>query len=101
MSTSIKSFGQPSNVTVSSYENGGATTVSSFGPKACLRLRADASVWSKSGGSVQIRGIGNKTFLHAKEMRLVQPVEIRFKRSGSGERLIVNQFIDAQWRLRT
>ena len=95
MSTSIKSFGQPSNITVSSYENGGSTTVSSFGPKACLRLRADASVWSKSGGSVQIRGIGNKTFLHAKELRLVQPVEIRFKLPNGAKRMMVNQYLDA------
>jgi len=95
MSTSIKSFGQPSNITVSSYENGGATTVSSFGPKACLRLRADASVWSKSGGSVQIRGIGNKTFLHAKELRLVQPCEIRFKLPDGAKRMLVNQYLDA------
>ena len=95
MSTSIKSFGQPSNITVSSYENGGSTTVSSFGPKACLRLRADASVWSKSGGSVQIRGIGNKTFLHAKELRLVQPCEIRFKLPDGNKRMMINQYLDA------
>ena len=95
MSTSIKSFGQPSNLTVSSYENGGATTVSSFGPRACLRLRADASVYSKSGGAVQIRGIGNKTFLHAKELRLVQPCEIRFKQPGTAKRMMINQYLDA------
>jgi len=96
MSTNIKSFGQPSNITVSSYENGGSTTVSSFGPKNVLRLRADASMYSKSGGSVQIRGIGNKTFLHAKELRLVQPVQIRFKAEpGTNARLMINPFLDA------
>ena len=96
MSTNIRSFGQPSNITVSSYENGGSTTVSSFGAKNILRLKADASMYSKSGGSVQIRGIGNKSFLHAKELRLVQPVELRFKGApGTNTVLMINQFLDA------
>jgi len=95
MSTSIKSFGQPSNLTCSSYENGGSTTVSSFGPKNCLRLRADASMYSKSGGSIQLRGIGAKSFLDAKNLRLVQPIQIRFKQAGANKVLFPNQFLDA------
>ena len=94
MSTSIKSFGQPSNLTVSSFENGGAVTNSSFGPRNVLRLRADASQYSKSGGSVQIRGIGNKSLLHARELRLVQPCEIRF-RAPTGHVLMINPFLDS------
>ena len=94
MSTSIKSFGQSSALTVSAFENGGAVCVSSFGPKNVLRLRADASQYSKSGGSVQIRGIGNQSYLHAKELRLVQPVEIRFKAASGNEVLMINPFLD-------
>ena len=95
MSTSIKSFGQSSVQTVSAFENGGAVTVSSFGPKNVLRLRADASQYSKSGGSVQIRGIGNQSYLHAKELRLVQPVQIRFKAAMAGNRVcMINPFLD-------
>lgn len=93
MSTAIKSFGQPSNLTVSAYENGNATVVSSFGPKSCLRLKADASMYSKSGGSVQIRGIGQKTFLHAKELFFVQPIEFRL-RDEAGVVILPNQFCD-------
>ena len=93
MSTAIKSFGQASNLTVSAYENGNATVVSSFGPKSCLRLKADASMYSKSGGSIQIRGIGQKTFLHAKELFFVQPIEFRLRNHG-GDVLLPNQFCD-------
>ena len=88
MSTQIKSFGQPSNVTVSAFENGGATVASGFGPKNCLRLRSDASMWSKSGAQLSIRGIGPKTFLHARELRLHQPIEVRFSCVTNGEDLI-------------
>ena len=95
MSVAIKSFGQPSTITVSAFENGGSTTVSSFGPKNCLRLRADAGVWSKTGGSVSLRGIGAKTLLHAKSLRIVQPIEIRFKQVGTNKLVIPNQFLDA------
>ena len=93
MSTAIKSFGQGSNLTVSAYENGNATVVSSFGPKSCLRLKADASMYSKSGGSIQIRGIGQKTFLHAKELFFVQPIEFRL-RNHAGDVLLPNQYCD-------
>ena len=95
MSVAISSFGQPSTVTVSAFENGGASTVSSFGPKNCLRLRSDAGVWSKSGGSCSLRGIGAKTLLHAKSLKIVQPIEVRFKQVGSDTVVYPNAFLDA------
>jgi hypothetical protein len=96
MSTQIRSFGQPSNVTVSAFENGGATVTSGFGPKNCLRLRSDASMWSKSGAQLSIRGIGPKTFLHARELRLHQPIEVRFScvNQGAQLRVIPNTYRD-------
>ena len=60
-----------------------------------MRLRADASMYSKSGGSIQLRGIGAKSFLDAKNLRLVQPIQIRFKQAGANKVLFPNQFLDA------
>ena len=96
MSVGITSFGQPSTVTISSYENGGSQTVSSFGPKNLLRLRSEAGQWSKSGGSIALRGIGARSLLHAKSLRLVQPVQIRFKASGSENLVYPNVFVSAR-----
>ena len=95
MSVGISAFGQPSTVTVSAFENGGATTVSSFGPKNVLRLKSAASVWSKTGGSISIRGIGSKSLLHAKSLRVVQPIEVRFKQIGADHVIFPNAFLDA------
>ena len=95
MSVQIQGFSQPSTVTVSSFENNGAQAHSSFGPKNCLRLRADAATWSKNGGSVQIRGIGNRSLLHAKSLRLVQPLEVRFKQFGGNQIVFPNAFLDS------
>ena len=100
MSVQIKGFSQPSTVTVSSFDNGGSSVVSSFGPKNMLRLRADASVWSKSGGSCQIRGIGNRSLLHAKSLRLVCPLEIRFKQPGNDRVVVPNCFLDSIGQIR-
>ncbi len=93
MSTAIRSFGQGESQTISAFENGNATVVSSFGPKSCLRMTADASMYSKAGGSIQIRGIGQKTFLNAKQLFFVQPVQFRL-RNHDDQTLLPNQFMD-------
>ena len=74
----ISDFHQPSTVTIQSLETGGAGISSSFGPANVLRLRSDAQMWSTSGGQVSLKSLGANTILSARELRIVQPIEVRF-----------------------
>ena len=75
---SVSDFHVPSTLTVQSAENQGMGITSSAGPANCLRLRAEASMWSENGCQVSLKNVGSQGLLHLKELRFVQPVEIRF-----------------------
>ena len=74
----VTDFHVPSTLTVQSAENQGVGVTSSAGPANCLRLRADASMWSENGCQVSLKNVGAQGLLHLKELRFVQPVEVRF-----------------------
>ncbi len=93
--TSIQSYNQPSTVTVQAFENNGARTISSFGPKNILRLKSDATMWSLSGAQLSLKSLGANSLLLAKELRLVQPLEIRFKRPSHPPSIVYpNAYMD-------
>ncbi len=71
-------FHVASTLTVQSAQNSGMGVTSSAGPANCLRLRAEANMWSENGCQVSLKNVGAQGLLHLKELRFVQPVEIRF-----------------------
>lgn len=92
--SNVTDFHVPSTLTVQSAENQGVGVTSSAGPANCLRLRADASMWSENGCQVSLKNVGAQGILHLKELRFCQPVEIRFVDSGTDAAKKV-QFINA------
>lgn len=87
----ISDFHQPSTLTINSVESGAAGISSSFGPANVLRLRSDAQMWSTSGGQVSLKSLGANTILNAKELRIVQPIQVRFV-SNNGDVLVPNAY---------
>ncbi len=76
--SSVTDFHVPSTLTVQSAENQGMGITSSAGPANCLRLIAQANMWSENGCQVSLKNVGAQGLLHLKELRFVQPVEVRF-----------------------
>ena len=83
--SNVTDFHVPSTLTVQSAENQGMGITSSAGPANCLRLIAQASMWSENGCQVSLKNVGAQGLLHLKELRFVQPVEVRFVSAHSGE----------------
>ncbi len=88
--SNVTDFHVPSTLTVQSAENQGMGITSSAGPANCLRLKAQANMWSENGCQVSLKNVGAQGLLHLKELRFVQPVEVRFvSQHNSGEERVM------------
>ena len=94
--SSVTDFHVPSTLTVQSAENQGMGITSSCGPANCLRLIAQANMWSENGCQVSLKNVGAQGLLHLKELRFVQPVEVRFVDAHNSPKIIaINGYKDS------
>jgi len=94
--SSVTDFHVPSTLTVQSAENQGMGITSSAGPANCLRLIAQANMWSENGCQVSLKNVGAQGLLHLKELRFVQPIEVRFVDGEDSPSVIaINGYKDA------
>ncbi len=90
MSLRISSFKKPKTIIVDQ-----AKIDSAYGPKSSILLETTASSWSKSGFTVEVKGLSRDSLLNG--MFVTIPLQVRW-RSQAAHNLILNQYANQDGR---
>ena len=91
MSLRIAEFKKPKTIIVDQ-----AKVDSAYGPKSSILLETTASSWSRSGFTVEVKGLSRDSLLNG--LFVTIPLQVRW-RSVNGKNLILNQYANLDGRL--